>query len=71
MKDKLQVIMKIDSFMGLKLPDSPLTLSRFEDECRGHANFNITRANGENDYVTETQVTNTYPMQKISKNKSQ
>ena len=51
--------MKIYFFMRLQLPDSPLTLARFEGECRGYANFNITKANGENDYVTETQVTNT------------
>ena len=57
-KDKLQVIMKIESFMGLQLPEFPLTLACFEDECRGYANFTITRANGENDYVAEIQVTN-------------
>ena len=57
--DKLQVIMKIESFIGLQLSESPLTLACFEGKCRGYANFNITTANGENDYVAETQVTNT------------
>ena len=49
---------EIESFMWLQLPDSSITLARFEGECRGNANFNITTANGENDYVTEIQVTN-------------
>ena len=56
-KDKLQVIMKIDSFIGLQLPDSPLILARFEGECWGHANFNITKASSDNYYVTYTRVT--------------
>ena len=57
-KDKLQVIMKIKSFMGLQMPESPLSLAWFEGECGGDASFNITRANGETDYFAETQVTN-------------
>ena len=53
-KNKLQMIMKINSFMGLQMPDSPSTLAHFEGECRGPVNFNTTRANGENNYVSET-----------------
>ena len=38
-----------------QLPDSPLTLARFEGECQGYENVTITKANDENDYVTETK----------------